>query len=168
VGASPPSDPEQQAQDAYLPVKDAQGNVTKTAVQVRSEDLMTLFYGIPASSTRVTRMRADLAHAALAADLIVSAAADQSVISNVRQLTNEINEPQCTIYNGCDAVGTAPRSQAVAESSGGNVSACAASPSPRFPLPAWIGALGGFLALVFVKTARGRRSAPNRGSVKNL
>ena len=42
------------------------------------------------ATARVTRMRADLAHAALDADLVMTASKDQAVLSNVRQLTKEI------------------------------------------------------------------------------
>ena len=161
-GPGPASDPETQARDAYLPVLDAQGNVTKSAVQVREEDLTTLFFGVPTATTRITRMRADLAHAALNADLVMTAAADQAVLSNVRQLTNEINEPLCPVFNGCDSAGTAPRSEAVAraDSSGrGESFACATtsrSGSPSSP-SAWLGLGGGFLALALVKAARRRK-----------
>ena len=152
-------DPEVRAQDAYLPVKDAQGVVLKTAQQVRSEDLATLFFGIPSVTTRVTRMRADLAHAALDTDLVMTAAKDQEVLSNIRQLTNEINEPLCPVYNGCDQAGTAPRSEAVARSTAsgkGESFACSTS-SPRSSSPAWLGLGGGFLALALVKAVRRRR-----------
>jgi len=40
---------------------------------------------IPDATARVTRLRSDLAHAALDADLVVTASKDQSVLSNVRQ-----------------------------------------------------------------------------------
>lgn len=79
-----PQGPEAQAQVDYLPIKDANGVVTKTAQQVREEDLELL---VPANAaTRVTRMRADLAHAALSRDLLLSASQDQSVLSNTHQL----------------------------------------------------------------------------------
>ncbi len=158
-GAPPPQDPELRAQDAYLPVKDAQGNVLKTAQQVRTEDLATLFYGIPAVTTRVTRMRADLAHAALDADLVMIAATDQAVLSNIRQLTKELNEPLCPVYNGCESAGTAPRSEAIARAGGsgsGESFACSTS-SPRSSAPAWLGLGGGLLALALVKAVRRRK-----------
>ena len=160
-GGGPAQDPEQQAQDSYLPVKDAQGNITKTAVQVRTDDLATLFAGIPTATTRVTRMRADLAHAALDADLVISAPPDQTVVSNVRQVTKEINEPLCPVYNGCSNVGTAPRSEAIARanaSSNGESFACSTSSlRSSSPSPAWLGLGGGFLALALVKAARRRK-----------
>ena len=161
-GGPSTQDPEQQAQDSYLPVLDAQGNVVKTAVQVRDEDLTTLFFGVPTATTRVTRMRADLAHAALNADLVITASADQSVLSNVRQLTHEINEPQCPVFNGCDSAGTAPRSEAVARAdANGNGESFACSTSSRSTSshsPAWLGLGGGFLALALVKAARRRKA----------
>ena len=156
-GPTPAGDPEQVAQDAYLPVKDAQGNITKTAIEVRTDDLSTLFYGVPTSTTRVTRMRADLAHAALNADLVITAAQDQSVLSNIRQLTNELNEPLCPFYNGCETAGTAPRSEAIARSNRGESFACSTTSTSRSSAPAWLGLGGGFLALALVKAARRRR-----------
>ncbi len=158
-GGGPSQDPEAQARDAYLPVLDAQGNVIKSAVDVRNEDLTTLFFGVPTATTRITRLRADLAHAALNADLVITAAADQSVLSNVRQLTNEVNEPLCPIYNGCDNAGTAPRSEAVARADGNGESfACATTARSSAPSPSgWLGLGGGFLALALVKAARRRK-----------
>lgn len=70
--------------DDYLPEKDGAGNITKTATQVREEDLDLL---MPAdAATRVTRMRADLAHTALSRDLLLTASQDQSLLSNTHQL----------------------------------------------------------------------------------
>jgi hypothetical protein len=157
---APTTDPETQAQQAYLPVLDQQGTVIKTAQQVRSEDLATLFAGIPTVTTRVTRMRADLAHAALNDDLKMTASADQSELSNIRQLTKEINEPLCPVYNGCNNAGTAPRSEAIARADaangGGESFACSTSSRPSSP--AWLALGGGFLALALVKAARRRRA----------
>ncbi len=157
-GAPVPSDPEERAQQSYLPVKDAQGVVTKTAQQVRTEDLTTLFYGIPSASARVTRLRADLVHAALVDDLRLTASADQAVLSNVRQLTKEINEPLCPVFNGCDSAGQAPRSEAIARSdASAKDESFACTTSSRTSTPAWLGLGGGFLALALVKAARRRR-----------
>ncbi len=151
----PISSEEQQARFAYDPVKDAQGNVTKTAVQVRHEDLATLFFGIPTSTTRVTRMRADLTHQALDADLVMTASAVQTPLERVRQVTKELNQPMCTVYNGCDAVGQAPRDEANARSSGAGESfSCATGGSGSSPM--WLGAGVGFLALSIVRARRRR------------
>ena len=141
----------------YDPVRDAQGNVTKTAAQVRTEDLATLFFGIPASTTRVTRMRADLTHAALNADLVMIASKDQSVLANVRQVTREANQPMCTVYNGCNAVGQAPRDEAIARSNGntGESFSCATSSGSASPI--WLGAGLGYLAIAVARARRRRR-----------
>jgi hypothetical protein len=115
----------------YLPVKDAQGAVTKTAEAVREEDLTTLF---PTdTSVRVTRMRADLAHAALDTDLVMTAAKDQSELLNLRTVTKERNEPLCPVWTGCTSTEQAPRSEAAARSSAGGgeeTFSCAAVPEP--------------------------------------
>jgi hypothetical protein len=159
-GGAPAPDPayaEQQAQQDYLPVTDGNGAVLKTAVQVRDEDLATLFYGIPTATGRVTRMRADLAHTALDADLVMSASQDQGFLQNVRQVTRELNEPSCPVYSGCTQVGTAPRSQAVEQSSPSNESfSCSTAASPRGGV-GWLGASGAFLALAIGKVIRRRR-----------
>ena len=159
-GGAPTNDPELKAQQAYLPVLDPQTNaVIKTAQEVRAEDLATLFHGVPSATARVTRMRADLAHAALNADLVMTASQDQTVLSNVRQLTKELNEPLCPVYSGCDTAGTAPRSEAVARanaSGGGESFSCSTSSRPSSP--AWLGLGGGFLALALVKAARRKRA----------
>ncbi len=160
-GGAPSSDPEIQAQQAYLPVLDPQTNaVIKTAQQVRTEDLGTLFHGIPGSAARITRMRSDLAHAALNADLVMTASADQSELSNIRQLTKELNEPLCPIYNGCNTAGTAPRSEAIARANAtGGAESFSCSTSSRPSSPTWLGLGGGFLALALVKAARRARKS---------
>jgi MYXO-CTERM domain-containing protein len=150
---------EQNAQVAYDPVKDAQGTILKTAVQVRAEDLAALFYGIPVSTSRITRMRADLAHAALTDDLIMTASKDQAVLSNVRQLTNEIGQPQCPIYSadGCSQVGTAPRDEAEARATGsGSESFSCSSGGNSGSSPLWLGAGLGYLAFAIVRAKRRR------------
>jgi len=161
-GGGPAQDPESQARDAYLPVLDAQGNVTKTAVQVREADLTTLFFGVPSVTTRITRMRADLAHAALNADLVITASADQTVLSNVRQLTRELNEPLCPVYNGCTNAGNVPRSEAIARADDGGKESFACATTSRSASSSspstWLGLGGGFLALALVKAARRRKA----------
>ncbi len=151
-----PQTPEERAQQDYLPVKDEQGNVTKTAEQVRREDLDTLFQGIPEGNTRVTRMRADLAKAALATDLVLNASQDQAQLSNIRQLTKELNQPQCPIWDGCNTVGSAPRDEAASRSSNGDgVSTCASSAKKNSS--AWMAAGLGFAGLAFAHAIRRRK-----------
>lgn len=92
----------------YLPVpaSDAggDGGAGETADQVKTDDLNTLF---PQSTSTngtvwVTRMRADLAHAALANDLNLQASANQTELSNFYQVTKYVNAPACQpVPNPC-------------------------------------------------------------------
>ncbi|MGH7295054.1 MAG: DUF2330 domain-containing protein, partial [Polyangiaceae bacterium] len=75
----------------YLPIPAGDAGVGETADQVRQDDLATLFPGGNQGNIFVTRMRADLAHAALATDLSLQASADQSEISNFYQVTQSVN-----------------------------------------------------------------------------
>jgi hypothetical protein len=105
------------ASNDYLAVPtDDAGVGGETADQVRNDDLAALFDGIGATNgqARVTRFHGDLAHAALANDLQVTASQDQSVLSNLRQAKLEAGEPMCTVYNAnCQPAGQVPRSQAL-------------------------------------------------------
>jgi hypothetical protein len=69
---------------AYVSVPDADGGAGLTAIEARSQDLNTLFPG-GGSTVRITRIRGDLAQGALANDLVLQAASDQSTLSNVYQ-----------------------------------------------------------------------------------
>ena len=155
-GPYPQTDEARAAQD-YLEVKDEQGNVTKTAVAAREEDLATLFSSI--GTPRVTRLRADLQHAALDVDLLMSAAKDQSPASNVRQITREASQPLCPVWDGCSSTGQAPRDEAVARSrpaSGdGESFSCEAA---RQPAGSRTWAALGFAALGIVELVRRARS----------
>ncbi|MBX3185731.1 MAG: DUF2330 domain-containing protein [Labilithrix sp.] len=154
-GGGRPGGAPQNPDDQYLPVQDAQGAVTKSAEQVRAEDLTTLTYGVPSASLRITRMRADLAHAALDVDLVMTASQDQAVLSNVRQLTKELNEPLCPVWNGCDPAGTAPRSEAAARSGGNESFSCSTAVTTiQRTSPAWIGLGAAFGALAVVQAIR--------------
>jgi hypothetical protein len=151
VGPVPQTDEERASQD-YLPVT---GPNPKTAVQVRDEDIGTLFYGIPTATSRVTRMRADLVHASLDVDLNMRAAQDQGVLQNVRRVTKELNQPQCPVFQGCDQVGTAPRDEAFSRSSssGDGSFTCATGPVGR---NAWLGAVAGLFGLAIAGALRKR------------
>jgi hypothetical protein len=155
-----PQTAEELAAQDYLAVEDSQGNVIKTAVEVRQEDMDTLFYGIPTATSRVSRLRADLSRTALDQDLQMTASSDQAILPNVRQVTKELNQPQCPVWDGCQSVGTAPRDEAFARSTpSGSSSSCAtAAPKRNRALPAGIAAGSGLLALGLVHIARRRRS----------
>jgi hypothetical protein len=147
----------------YLPIQTQDGGaIAETSEQVREDDFKALFAGIGTGSgqVRITRVRTDLAHDALAQDLVLQASADQSVLSNLRQVTKEANEPQCPVYDGqCRQVGTAPRSQA--QSSAHDSFSCSASASSLStqPLvgPLFFTSIAGLLGITLLG-ARRRRS----------
>ena len=92
----------------------------KSPDDVRDADFATLFANIPLGSEKITRLRADLDHPALDKDLTLQASTDQSLIETTRQVVKELNEPICAVYDGCESVSTAPRSQAVAKTNANN------------------------------------------------
>jgi hypothetical protein len=146
----------------YAPVEDSQGNVTKTAEQVRLEDLETLFHGIPQGLERVTRTRADLSRAALGVDLQVIASPDQAILENERVPKNEKGQPLCPIYDGCRQVGQAPRDQAIAEAAsrngdGSETFACKTANAKRANTSSW-GAFSGIAVMIGLALVRARRS----------
>ncbi len=108
----------------YLPVGSADGGAGagdagyESAEEVRDDDVNTLFAGLTGSTVRVTRMRSDIAQAAMTADFILQAASDQSELSNIRQVTQAVNLT-CPIYNGCNVIGTGTPGQAQASVDGG-------------------------------------------------
>jgi Uncharacterized protein conserved in bacteria (DUF2330) len=85
----------------YAPVLGPDGGTGQTALEVRSQDLNTLF-PLGGSNVRVTRMRADLSQAALAQDLSLQASADQTTLSNNYQVTLSVNAncPVCACNSG--------------------------------------------------------------------
>lgn len=86
---------------------------SETAEQVRADDIAALFAGLTGPTVRVTRMRSDIAQAAMSADLILQASADQSELSNIRDVTQSVNLV-CPIYDGCSVVGSGTLAQAQA------------------------------------------------------
>jgi hypothetical protein len=82
---------------AYDAVPAADGGPGQTALEVRSQDLNTLFPQ-GGSSVRITRMRADLSQASLANDLLLQASADQTTLSNTYQTTLSVNA-NCPVCN---------------------------------------------------------------------
>jgi hypothetical protein len=139
---------------------DDSGTVKKTADQVREADLATVFAGIPQGSEHLTRLRSDLSRAALATDLVVGAAQSQDNLQTVRIPANEVGQPQCPIYNGCNAAGTLPRDQAKAhaqqQSGEADTFTCQSSGMTGAGLGGY-GAVASFLALACLRSARERR-----------
>jgi MYXO-CTERM domain-containing protein len=72
---------------------------SKSADEVRDEDLMTLFGSL--SNPRVTRVRADLVRAALGKDLHLTASTDQTTLPGTHQITHDVNRPVCPTYPPC-------------------------------------------------------------------
>jgi hypothetical protein len=131
----------------YLPVGDPDagvdggddGGATETAEEVRTDDVTALFAGMAGPNVRVTRIRSDIAHAAMTADFVLQASADQSELSNVRNVTRSVNLT-CPVYNGCSVVG-----------------GCSASLPPRRGAAATLGVIAGALGLVAARLLRARR-----------
>jgi hypothetical protein len=148
----------------YLPIQAPDGGgIIETSDAVRQDDFKALFAGIGTSDgqVRITRVRTDLAHDALGTDLALQASADQSVITNLRKVTKEANEPQCPLYDGqCRQVGTAPRSQA-AQASKESFS-CSTSPAASetgpLPGPLFFASMGGLLGITLLGIRRRRAS----------
>jgi MYXO-CTERM domain-containing protein len=79
---------------AYMDTTVSDAGAAQTPVQVRTQDLATLFPS-GGASVRITRMRTDLSQAALANDLVLQASADQTMLSNLYQVTKSVNAPVC-------------------------------------------------------------------------
>jgi hypothetical protein len=95
-------------------------------------------------NVRVTRMRSDIAHAAMTSDFLLQASADQSELSNIRYVTQSVNLT-CPIYNQCSVVGTGTPAQAAASvgaSSGGSPGAGGSNGSSAQGSDAGAGGLG--------------------------
>ena len=147
------------AEGDYTPVPASEGKPAKTAAEVRDEDLGVLLGRvIPGAQLRTTRMRADLVHAALTEDLVLAASADQALVGNTRQVTRELSEPLCPVFEGCEQVGQAPRSEAGAKMGVTNPgSSSAASCATSNGNTSSGGALFAGLAMVGLAVARQRR-----------
>jgi hypothetical protein len=121
ISSSAPTD----ATQDYLPIGNADAGTDggyESAEQVRTDDVTALFAGLTGPTVRVTRMRSDIAQAAMTKDFVLQASSDQSELSNVRTVTQSVNLT-CPIYNGCNVVGTGTPAQAAASvGSGGGSS----------------------------------------------
>ncbi len=120
------------------------------------DDLGVLFAGIMAPNVRITRMRSDVAKAALSVDMSLEAAADQSELSNQYNPSQEIGEPSCPVYNSnCVQTGTAPRSQATPSTNSG--SGCSTT-RPQNELGTTMAFLLAFGGVSAVRARRKRRA----------
>ncbi len=125
---------------------------TKSVRQLIDEDLLALHGGRTSGVSRLTRMRADLTKPALDEDLVLTASVDQSLLTNVRQVTREKNEPSCTVWVGCEATGVAPRSEALVRST----DHCSTA-GTAIPRETWAAVCLGFVALAMVRSRRRSR-----------
>jgi hypothetical protein len=107
------------ADQDYLSIPASDAGVAQTADQVRTQDLATLFPS-GAGSVRITRMRGDLSHAALANDLVLQASQDQTPLSNVYQVGKSTNVPACPQCPSCGGSSTGGSSGIGIGSSGGS------------------------------------------------
>jgi hypothetical protein len=160
VQAGPPSD----ATEDYLPIGDpdadggtdgTDGGTGETAEEVRTDDVNALFAGMSAPNVRVTRIRSDISHAAMTTDFILQASADQSELSNIREVTQSVNE-QCPIYSQCTVVSYGTPAQAAASQQASGGQGCVASPKSREPLSSFA-ALAGMVGLVAIRIVASRR-----------
>lgn len=126
---------------------------TKTSTELQAQDLAVLYDGRTQGTSRLTRMRADLAKPLLSEDLVLVAPADQALLTNRRTITRELSEPMCTVWVGCEANGSAPRSTAIARST----DHCSTS-GTLLPRGTWAGVMLGFVALAFVRRRAARRA----------
>jgi hypothetical protein len=164
-GGLAPSDPSID----YLPVGDpdagtdggADSGDFESAEEVRTEDVNALFAGLTGPSVRVTRMRSDIAHAAMTTDFVLQASADQSELSNIRYVTQSINL-QCPVYNGsCGVAGTGTPAEAAASGPAGGASGgagCAAASPVARASAASVGFGAAFIALIAAPLVRRRSS----------
>jgi hypothetical protein len=138
--------------DNYAPIPASGTDPAQTADEVMQADLQTLFTGISGTSFRLTRLRADLAHAALANDLQLQAASDQSSVSNQHVATQSVNGPICPIYDGCQVVG-----QGVYDPHAGNGGGGCSVPSVGRLGWGETAVLGGMAGLLVLSSVRARR-----------
>jgi hypothetical protein len=154
------------------------GDAVSGAEEARTEDINALFVGLTGPNARVTRIRSDIAHAAMTADLVLQASADQSELSNIRTVTQSVNE-QCPIYQGCEQVGSGTPAQSWASVGGASDGAagpagatngvtpagaggCVTSPQAGAGSTAGFGAFAGMLGFVLARALRARRRSARR------
>jgi hypothetical protein len=143
----------------------ADGGPGETPDQVREDDLQTLFAGNAGPSARITRLRTDIARAALADDLALQASQDQSELPNIQNVTKEVGQPLCPVYdyscggpNSGAVVGSLPRDQARAAAATRPAGGCSTATRSQVGEEVGAGAIVGLIGLGAIRTRR-RRSA---------
>jgi len=135
----------------YQPVDSTDASAGESASQVRDDDLATLFFG-QSTSVHVTRMRSDIARAALSADLGLQASADQSDLTNQRYPTATTGTYTCPSYGSCGGPNNPPVS-----AYGGGCDVAKEAPSGNELLLGLAGAIG-MIGWGFVRRRRPRRA----------
>ena len=135
-GGVPQASPAPATED-YLPVGDPDAGAGapsyQSAEDVRAADIAALFAGIPGMNVRVTRMRSDIAHAAMTKDFVLQASADQGELSNVRSVTQSVNLT-CPVYGSCPP-SSGGGSSSGTQSGNGSDTADASSSAPPYGGP---------------------------------
>ena len=156
------------ATDDYLaepadPDGGAEAGAGQTADEVRAADLKALFTGMTGPTVRITRMRSDIAHAAMTTDFVLKASADQSELSNVRVVTQQSNT-RCPSSPTCNGSGDDAGTAGGAYGSGGGSDGCATSSRSSGNGSSGLGlvTVGGALALVVARVVRARRRQRKR------
>jgi hypothetical protein len=91
---------------------------------------------------------------------VLQASADQSEVSNVRNVTQSVNL-QCPLYNGCSQVGTGSPAQAAASIAKTDSSGCATLPAPRGGRTVAFASLVWLLGLFWARRARSEGPRPS-------
>ncbi len=159
----------------YSPV-DAGGGVDAGAQAAFEDDLTTLFSGIAGPNARITRMRSDIAHAALSADLTLQASSDQGELTNIYLPGSTTGTPPVCPVNTCGgatpvSAGSAGGASGAGASSGGGASGagagkvvsaggggCTASRSDDVSWGSW-GLVAGFIGFGVSRSRRRRGRA---------
>jgi hypothetical protein len=184
VAQSTPSD----ASLDYLAIGSADAGADaggyQSAEDVRTADIAALFAGLSGSNVRVTRMRSDISHAAMTKDFVLQASADQSEVSNVRNVTQSVNLV-CPSYGACSSGSTSGSSGGLSTdtpatvgnpsgaryatgnspggmSSGNSGGGCVASAQSTGGAAASFGALAGMIGLGLLRVVRARRRSARR------
>jgi hypothetical protein len=119
------------------------GAATDAQLAAAAADLKVLFAGIAGPNARISRMRSDVAHSALSADMYLQASADQSEQTNLHYPQLQIGQPLCPVYDSsCVQTGLLPRDQAIAAMNSVGCSATRGTRGPGLSLGILLGLVG--------------------------
>jgi MYXO-CTERM domain-containing protein len=133
----------------------ADAGVGETADQARQADLALLFPD--QNMVRITRMRGDIAHAALANDLVLYAPVDQSVKSSFYQVTQSINTPPCPGSSSGSGGGSGGGNGSSGSNGGKESFGCSTATTDADGSPWAELVMGGFLGFALIRKSVRRR-----------